>query len=67
MHDLVCAIKEKIEAEKMDHASYWELAGMAASCGHNDYAAILRDIARDEESHHEHLMRIMAEIKNTND
>ena len=65
MDNFICSIRDKIEAEKKDNSSYWELAGIAASYGHNDYAAILRDIARDEMTHHEYLERIMAELKGT--
>lgn len=63
MHDFLCALEPKAEAEKHDHDFYWELAGKAVHHEHYDYAAILRDIAREEEQHRVHLKKIIAELK----
>lgn len=63
MNEFLYSLEAKIESEKKDHDSYWELAGKAAHHEHYDYAAILRDIAREEEQHRNHLIKIIAEIK----
>lgn len=57
------AIREKIAEEQHDGDAYHELARRAADEGHFDYAAILRDIAREENTHRIHLQGILAELE----
>lgn len=50
-------IKEYIEEEKADCNKYKELAETAPE----KYAPIIRDIAREEATHHKHLEEILAD------
>lgn len=57
--------KEKLKVhlveEGRDHSEYLDLAGMAERDGCHEAAAILRDIAHDEHTHHRFIEEMMHE------
>ena len=63
--DLKAELEKDLEGESSDVMKYMKLADVAeAKYPHCWYAAILRDIAKEEMTHNRHLKAILSDIHN---
>lgn len=63
MDEILAMIKEDLSDEEKGSAHYEMLASKMEELGHNKFVPILRDIAKEEKTHHRYILEMMHELE----